>query len=109
METQCNEVLFDFQGQNRRDVVAKFDGGTITTALYWLDRTGYNGWLSMDQYPYREDAVGAISESIEWLIRFDSILQAHKKTIDVLLEHGDAVETSRFVRRQLFEQSVRPL
>ncbi|HBG77310.1 MAG TPA: IS1380 family transposase [Phycisphaerales bacterium] len=31
METQCNEVLFDFQGQNRRDVVAKFGGGTITT------------------------------------------------------------------------------
>ena len=31
METQCNEVLFDFQGQNRRDVVATFDGGTITT------------------------------------------------------------------------------
>ena len=31
METQCNGVLFDFQGQNRRDVVATFDGGTITT------------------------------------------------------------------------------
>lgn len=31
METKCNGVLFDFQGQNRRDVVATFDGGTITT------------------------------------------------------------------------------
>jgi hypothetical protein len=31
METQCNRELFDFQGQNRRDVVATFDGPTITT------------------------------------------------------------------------------
>lgn len=31
METQCNGMLFDFQGQNRREVVATFDGGTITT------------------------------------------------------------------------------
>jgi len=31
METQCNELLFNFQAQNRRDVVAKFDGGTIST------------------------------------------------------------------------------
>jgi len=32
--------------------------------LYWLRKTGYQGWLSMDQYPYREDAVDAITESI---------------------------------------------
>jgi hypothetical protein len=31
METQCNEQLFSFQAQNRRQVVAKFDGGTIST------------------------------------------------------------------------------
>jgi len=31
METQCNEQLFNFQAQNRREVVAKFDGGTIST------------------------------------------------------------------------------
>ena len=23
--------------------------------LYWLDRIGYDGYLSMDQYPYREE------------------------------------------------------
>jgi hypothetical protein len=31
METQCNEQLFTFQAQNRHAVVAKFDGGTIST------------------------------------------------------------------------------
>jgi sugar phosphate isomerase/epimerase len=69
--------------------------------LYWLDRTGYDGWLSMDQYPYREDAAGAIGESILWLRRFDEILQAHRGEIDALVAADDAVRTSRFLRRVL--------
>lgn len=66
--------------------------------LYWLDRCGYDGWFSMDQYPYREDAAGAIGESIEWLVKFDKILQANRSKIDELVNIGDAVETSRFLR-----------
>jgi xylose isomerase len=67
-------------------------------ALYWLDRTNYRGWLSMDQYPYREDGAGAIGESILWIHRFDEILQAHRVEIDGLVASGDAVQTSRFLR-----------
>jgi xylose isomerase len=66
--------------------------------LYWLDRTGYKGWLSMDQYPYREDAAGAIGESIQWLLKFDEILQANRKEIDKLITTGDAIAVSRFLR-----------
>jgi xylose isomerase len=69
--------------------------------LYWLDRCGYAGWLSMDQYPYREDAAGAIGESILWLVKFDAILKSHRGEIDALVAAGDAVETSRFLRRVL--------
>jgi xylose isomerase len=70
--------------------------------LYWLDRTGYNGWLSMDQYPYREDAAGALSESIQWLVKFDTILQENRQKIDHLVKLGDAVETSKFLRSVMF-------
>jgi sugar phosphate isomerase/epimerase len=66
--------------------------------LYWLDRCGYDGWLSMDQYPYREDGASAISESIQWLMKFDAILKANRAKIDELLVLNDAVETSRFLR-----------
>jgi xylose isomerase len=69
--------------------------------LYWLDRCGYDGWYSMDQYPYREDAVGAISESILWLDQFDAIVQAHRGELDRLVAQGDAVATSRFMRSVL--------
>lgn len=72
--------------------------------LYWLDRCGYNGWLSMDQYPYREDAAGAIGESIEWLCKFDDILNANSLKIDELVAAGDAVATSKFLRNQILRK-----
>ncbi len=69
--------------------------------LYWLDRCGYDGWLSMDQYPYREDAADAIGESVLWLRHFDSLMQKHRSEIDKLLAADDAVATSRFLRKLL--------
>lgn len=70
--------------------------------LYWLDRCGYDGWLSMDQYPYREDAAAAIGESILWLCKFDEILQANRQEIDDLVQQNDAVATSRFLRKVFY-------
>jgi len=66
--------------------------------LYWLDRCAYTGWLSMDQYPYREDAAGAIGESIMWLRQFSEVLDARRSEIDQLVLKQDAVATSRFLR-----------
>jgi xylose isomerase len=69
--------------------------------LYWLDRCGYAGWLSMDQYPYREDAAAAIGESILWLTRFSAMLEEYRAEINNLVERQNAVETSRFLRSVL--------
>lgn len=66
--------------------------------LFWLDRCGYNGWFSMDQYPYREDGAGAIGESIQWLVQFDDVQKRYKSEIEGLLSAGDPIETSRFLR-----------
>lgn len=79
-------------------IVGSVHSTTYVETLYWLDRCNYGGWLSMDQYPYREDAVGAIGESILWLRQFDQIVQHNRGRIDELLKLGDAVETSRFLR-----------
>ena len=80
--------------------------GSVHTAafietLFWLDRCGYTGWFSMDQYPYREDAAGAIGESIAWLVRLDVLQQEYRSDIEQLLALGDPVETSRFLRKIL--------
>jgi xylose isomerase len=82
-------------------IVGTVHSVTYLETLYWLDRTGYTGWLSMDQYPYREDGAGAIGESILWLHRFDEILAANREKIDELIQAEDAIQTSRFLRKAL--------
>jgi len=67
--------------------------------LFWLRKTGYEGWLSMDQYPYREDAVDAISESILWVKKYEQIVDQYFDEIESLIKLNDAVETSRFMRK----------
>lgn len=67
--------------------------------LFWLKKTGYNGWLSMDQYPYREDAADAIAESILWVKKYEQIVDAYYDEIDALIKENDAIKTSRFLRK----------
>jgi xylose isomerase len=69
--------------------------------LYWLDRIGYQGWYSMDQYPYREDAVSALSESIRWLQKFQAKVDRFRDQIDRLLPQGEATAMSRLLREIL--------
>ena len=52
-----------------------------------------------DQYPYREDAIDAISESIHWIKKYEQIVEDYYDKIDSLIKLNDAVETSRFMRQ----------
>jgi xylose isomerase len=70
--------------------------------LYWLDRVGYEGFLSMDQYPYREDPEGAIAESIQWLKSLRKIVnRAGPDRITEIIRRGDAIEASRLMRQTM--------
>jgi xylose isomerase len=72
--------------------------------MYWLDRVGYEGYLSLDQYPYREDPDKAIGESIEWLRAFRRIIdRAGAERIASVLEGGEATEASRLLRQALMD------
>lgn len=85
--------------------------GTVHTLeylefFYWLKRTGYNGYLVIDQFPYREDGKDAVSESAEWL----DVLQAAASKIDdreaeEVLSKRDGVAASRFMRKILFGET----
>lgn len=70
--------------------------------LYWLDRVGYQGFLSLDQYPYREDPDQAIAESIAWLraLRVITDRMGYER-ISQLLRTGDASAASRLVRQAM--------
>lgn len=82
-------------------IVSTVHSTTYLETIYWLNKTGYKGWLSMDQYPYREDAAEAIGESIQWLKRYERVVAQNTPKIDELIKKNDAVATSRFLRSVL--------
>lgn len=82
-------------------IVSSVHMTTYIEMMFWLRKTGYDGWLSMDQYPYREDAIGAISESLHWIKKYETIVDERYDEIERLIGLNDAVETSRFLRSLL--------
>lgn len=73
--------------------------------LYWLQETGYDGWYSMDQYPYREDGAGAIDASVQFLRSLDALMDA--ATMDEirgLILRGDPIEASHWLRKKILPQ-----
>lgn len=71
--------------------------------LYWLRRTGYDGWMTIDQFPYREDGRDAVAESAAWLDCLEAVVdRADMAEIAATLRKKDAVAASRLMRELLF-------
>ena len=71
--------------------------------LFWLKELGYDGWYSMDQYPYREDAQGALRNSVEFLQTIEAMLtEKSREEIRALLAAGDAVKSTSWIRSKIF-------
>jgi xylose isomerase len=69
--------------------------------LYWLKRTHYQGWYSIDIFPYRTDGSDSVAESIHWLEWMNDWVEgAGLETLDELIVRGDPIATSRFLRGQ---------
>ena len=68
--------------------------------LYWLRKTGYTGYMTLDQFPYREDGREAVAESAEWLDYLESLMdKADMDEIESVIRKNDAVESSRLMRK----------
>jgi len=76
----------------------------LLEVMYWLMRTNYRGWFTLDIFPYREDGVKAASESIAWLEGVRRIIErVGLKAIGELVRRADATEVSRFLRECFLE------
>lgn len=74
--------------------------------LFWLREIGYQGWFSMDQYPYREDGQRAVAESVAFLKDLGELLTPLAcNEIRALLKSGDATLSTRWVREKLFHRN----
>jgi sugar phosphate isomerase/epimerase len=72
--------------------------------LYWLKVTDYEGWISMDQYPYREDGQKAVNESIQWLVTLNKVMnRMDENEVRRVVKLGDATESSKMLRKYMFQ------
>ncbi|MBQ7901115.1 MAG: sugar phosphate isomerase/epimerase [Clostridia bacterium] len=70
--------------------------------VYWLRKTGYDGYITMDQFPYREDGRDAVCESTMWLDSLEKIIdRADIGEIEKVISQKDAIASSRLMRKLL--------
>ncbi|MFQ3547929.1 MAG: hypothetical protein SNJ56_06275, partial [Termitinemataceae bacterium] len=72
--------------------------------FYWLDRIGYDGWLSLDVHAFREnDKIGVARESVEWIRALEAAAgRLNKAEVSRILEAQDAVASTGLLRKALF-------
>lgn len=71
--------------------------------LFWLKESDYNGWYSMDQYPYRENGAAAVRESVAFLQAIEQLLTPERiSELRLLISQGDATQSTRWMRELLF-------
>ncbi len=57
--------------------------------FYQLKKVGYEGWYDLDIYPYREDAVKAVEQSLKFIDYMKKQVEKNYEEIDSLIEEGD--------------------
>lgn len=72
--------------------------------LYWLKRLKYQGWYTLDIFPYREDGIKAAKESIKWIKGLIGIIEKiGEERVETLINRGDATEISEVIRTVLIK------
>jgi sugar phosphate isomerase/epimerase len=68
--------------------------------VYWLKRVNYQGWLTLDIFPYREDGVRAATECRRWMQGlFNAVDRVGMEVIAEVIRQADACASSQLVRR----------
>lgn len=68
--------------------------------IYWLRKTNYQGYITFDQFPYREESRAAVNESALWFDYLESLIdKADMNEIEEVLLKKDGVESSRLMRK----------
>jgi xylose isomerase len=72
--------------------------------FYSLRKVGYNGFMAIDIFPYREDSILSTVESVKNLKKMDAAVDLiGYDTIAELIEEGDANKTNAVVREAVFK------
>ncbi len=70
--------------------------------VYWLKRVGYEGWLTLDIFPFREDGVAAVRQSKKWLEAFwKAVERLGTDAFTEVIRTADACRATELVRKCL--------
>lgn len=69
--------------------------------VYWLRRLNYEGWLTLDIFPYREDGVESATEGFAWLRGLFELVDKISNKIDKQLDSPEPTEISKILREAL--------
>jgi len=76
--------------------------------VYWLKRVNYQGWLTLDIFPYREDGVRAATQCREWMAAFFAAVErVGMAAFDEAIRQADATQATALVRQALGLQVVK--
>ena len=71
--------------------------------FYWLIRTGFDGWHSVDIFPYRTDPRESVLESLRWMDAiYGFVEKAGQNNLDTLIQKNDGLAGMRFFRELVF-------
>jgi sugar phosphate isomerase/epimerase len=71
--------------------------------FYLLEKYEYTGYISVDIFPYREDAIDAVEESIRCMMDYSRIIgKLGIPAIDALIIQGDIPKTLAAIRKTAF-------
>ena len=74
--------------------------------LYWLKKIGYsyNGWHTLDIFPYREDGAKAVEESIKWIkVLYGLLDRIGYESVEKAIKEGNPIQTSALLRAAICE------
>ncbi|MCC8180289.1 MAG: sugar phosphate isomerase/epimerase, partial [Planctomycetes bacterium] len=72
--------------------------------FYHLRKLGYEGWCAVDIFPYREDSVKAVEESMAYMQKFEDLIDAiGLDAIGKCLDGDDATASIRLLRKSIFK------
>lgn len=75
--------------------------------FYWLKKIKYDGWISVDQYPYREDSIGAMSQTLGWMKAFElTALRIDETRMEEIFTKQDAIDSTAMMRELLFGKAT---
>jgi sugar phosphate isomerase/epimerase len=92
----------NYRGWDDDMIPASVHQAEFLELAYWLRRLGYQGWLTLDVFPYREEKVAAAEESFAWIRElFAAVEDRGIPAITEVVRRGEGTDSVRLVRELL--------